>query len=831
MHKRQLVVLLLFLVLTPILVSAQQERPNGYGYGRPQGMNRDSLMKNMPAIGKVIGVLRDSASKEPLEFASIALIRLRDSSAVGGSLTDAKGHFNIAEIQPGRYKLRVSCIGYKTFDTAPFLITPQEALKDFGILNMPANLRTLKEVNVTEEKQEYTNTLDKKVFNVDKNLISTGGTVSDVLQNVPSVQVDIDGNVSLRGSENVTVLIDGKPSGLTAENRAALLRQIPASSIDQIEVVTNPGARYDAEGMTGIINIKTKKDKRNGLNGTASVGIGTRDKYNASVSVNRRSKLFNLYGNYGYRRDDRFFNGYSDRTNLYDSSFNYIRNNGLSRNKSHNLKAGADWYINDYNVLGVSGGLNLRNEFRREFSSNLIADDDPYYRTGFSRISKSPEDGSTYDGSIDYKKTFPGSKRELSGNVNATYNLRNSVETFYTSPYDSTTVSDQRQVNDRNNASYGGQLDYVHPTQKVRYETGVKVTVRDNQTEQRVDRYDVDRELWLTDARTQDKFDYRDEVYAGYLQAGAKFGKIETQAGLRTEYTRMIGDSRDTSFNRGFVDPFPSLTLRYNVKKDHDLQIGYSRRINRPDGRQLNPFVTFSDSLNLQRGNPGINPEYVHAIELGYQGRYKEQSISVTLYYRYIDNYIQRFRTIDPQTAITLTTFENFSSAENRGLEVVLRNNIYKGVTLNTTFNGFFNKVNASNLQTGLTSDVFTWDIRSSLNAKVAKNTSVQITGNYMAPRVNPQGTFFGMQGVDLGIRQDFKGGKWSANLAVSDVFDNRQFEITNDTDLFKLDSVRKRESRVATLTLTYNFGKSDGNPFRKRQGRSQDQQPDMMDF
>lgn len=810
-----------------------QERPAQQGKSN-SGMNRDSLLKNMPAVCKVIGTLKDSVSKEAMEFASVALIRVRDTSAVGGNLTDEKGHFNIAEVQPGRYKLRISSIGYKSFDTQSFTLTMQDPLKDFGVVNVSPTLRALKEVNITEEKQEYTNTLDKKIFNVDKNLITTGGSVSDVLQNVPSVTVDIDGAVSLRGSENVTVLIDGKPSGLTAENRAAILRQIPASSIDQVEVITNPGARYDAEGMSGIINIKTKKDKRKGVNGTITAGAGTRDKYNASLNLNKRTQKFNVYGNYGFRRDDRKYRGYSDRANLYDFTFINADNFGLQRNISHTIKSGFDWFVNDYNTLGVTAGLNLRNEKNKDNNTTeILFANNPLVDSGYQRISNSPEDGSTIDGSLDYRKTFAGNKRELSTSVNASQSKRNTTDTYSTYPMAGPAISDQRQLNDRTNFNYGGQLDYIHPTQKIRYETGAKVTVRDNETSQHLDRYNSDNSNWSRDSAFSNIFNYLDEVYAGYVQAGGKIGIIEAQVGLRSEYTRMVGDSPDTSFSRDFIDLFPSATIRYNLKKDQDIQLAYSRRINRPDNRQLNPFTNYSDSLNLQRGNPGINPEYVHSLELGYIARIKEQSFSFTLYYRYIQDYLQRYRTIDPFSRVTLTTFKNFSSAQNSGIEVVLRNQLKKGVTLNTTFNGYYNKVDASNVEAALTSEAFVWDIRASLNAKVLKSTSFQVTANYMAPRVGPQGTFRGMQGVDVGIRQEFKGGKWSLNLAVSDIFNQRKFQIENTTPLFTLNSTRKRESRVATLTLSYSFGSTDGNPFtRKKQNRNSDQPSnEMPDF
>ena len=399
----------LFIILFAFLfhfhnLHAQYPAGQNQGGQRPDSarfkatMKDSSFMRNMTPIGKVIGILRDSSTRQPLEFASIALLKVRDSIAVGGSLTDEKGQFRIEDVMPGRYFIRITSIGYRQLDSKPFMLNPQEPLKDFGSVWMPPSSRVLKETEIVGEKVEYVNSLDKKVYNVDKSMINAGGSASEVLQNIPSISVDIDGKISLRGSEQVTILIDGKPAGLTGDNRGSILQQLPAGSIDQIEVVTNPSAKYDAEGTSGIINIKTKRDKNPGINGTATVGVGTKDKYNASLNLNRRTKANNLYMNYSFRDDRRTNEGTFFRTNTFgtDTTFVIGWNDGYNDNFSHNLKAGLELYLNDYNTLGFSGGYNHRVEKRRDFSFNATQDVDRMTKSSFSRLSKATEESNIW---------------------------------------------------------------------------------------------------------------------------------------------------------------------------------------------------------------------------------------------------------------------------------------------------------------------------------------------------------------------------------------------------------------------------------------------------
>ena len=839
----------LFIILFSFLLhfhSVKAQYPAGQNQGgqRPDSarfrgsMKDSSFMNNMIPIGKVIGILRDSSTRQPLEFASIALLKVRDSIAVGGSLTDEKGQFRIEDVMPGRYFIRITSIGYRQLDSKPFMLNPQEPLKDFGGVWMPPSSRVLKETEIVGEKVEYVNSLDKKVYNVDKSMINAGGSASEVLQNIPSVNVDIDGKISLRGSEQVTILIDGKPAGLTGDNRGSILQQLPAGSIDQIEVVTNPSAKYDAEGTSGIINIKTKKDKNPGINGTATVGVGTRDKYNASLSLNRRTKTNNLYFNYSFRDDRRANEGTGLRTNTFagDTSYVVSWSDGYNDNFSHNFRAGLDLYLNDYNTLGFSGGYNMRDEKRRDLSFNATQNVNFMTISSFNRLSQSTEESSIIDGSVDYRHTYANSKRELtaSGNLNVNESDdQNVLNTFFPAP-----TSQLRQRVNTKGLSYSGvaQMDYLHPFENSKIETGIKATLRNNDSEQSSDRYDFDNNNFNVDTLFSDQFIFTEWVYAGYLQWSGRYKVFELSAGLRAEQTMIEGESKsaDTTFTRDFINLFPSAAIKYRFREGKDIQLSYSRRVNRPRERQLNPFRSVSDSLNVFVGNPSILPELTHALELGFTGVYGNTNVSANLYYRNTSDNTQRFRTVDPVTNVSTQTFVNYKTAENMGAELILRNTFLKIFTSTATFTLFYNKVDASNVESNLVSEVWSGDIRGSVSTKVSKQFSFQVTANYMAPRKQPQGTFKGMSGVDLGFKYDFKGGKWSLGGSVSDVFDMREFNIDNTGTGFRQEMVRKRETRVGNLTLSYRFGKMEqGRDRRKQNSRPQDsgQQNDMMDF
>ena len=796
------------------------------------GMNRDSALRNMPAICKVIGTLQDSLTKSGLEFTSVAVLKVRDSSIVGGTLTNGKGQFSIEALQPGKYFLRISAIGYRKMDSKPFMLNPMDPTKDFGIVYVASSQKNLKEVEVQGERADYVNSLDKKIYNVEKDLISTGGTASDVLRNVPSVNVDIDGKISLRGSENLTILIDGKPSSLGGGDKASLLQQLPAGSIDQIEIITNPSARYDAEGMAGIINIKTKKDKRSGINGSLTLGAGTRDKYNAGVSLNNRTKKTNLNVSYNFREETRRSSGFSTRQNFiaFLNPLEDSESEGRNQNFNNSFRSSLDINLSNNTTLGFSGGYSEKSEGKYELNNTAYIDSSSNDAGGFYRMTNSTGENKNMEGGVDIRHMIPGTKREWSASANYSNSHNIDADKFLTVDSAFQYTSLDRDVEF---TTFVAQSDYTHPiNQNAKFESGLKGTFRTSDNDQ----VGLNRNGF--DLANTNHFIYSDEITAAYLQfagkAPALFKKekfVELQGGVRVENTKIIGnaevDSDDFEYN--YTNLFPSAAIKYTVKEKNDFQLVYSKRVNRPNPQNLNPFTDISDVRNVRTGNPRLQPEYIDSYEFNYFRKIKEHSVSATLYYRYTKNLISRFRSIDSLTGVSTMTFINYSSSANTGLEIVVKNQFGKAVSSTTTFNYFNNKINGENIDAALQSTSNNWTLRGNINIKASKTTSLQITGMYMSAIRNPQGTFRGMSGIDIGARRDFMKGKLNLSVNITDIFDTRKMVIHNVGEGFVYDAERKRESQVANFTLVYRFGSTDANLFqRKKSGRQMDMPMDI---
>jgi len=799
------------------------------------GFNRDSAFQNMPAICRVMGTLQDSLTKAGLEFTSVAVLKVRDSAIVAGVLTNGKGHFIIESLKPGKYFLRISAIGYRKMDSKPFMLNPMEPTKDFGIVYVAASQKNLKEIEVTAEKADYVNSLDKKIYNVEKDLISTGGTAADVLRNVPSVTVDIDGKISLRGSENLTILIDGKPSSLGGGDKSSLLQQLPAGSIDQIEIITNPSARYDAEGMAGIINIKTKKDKRSGVNGSVTIGAGTRDKYNGGISLNNRTKKTNLNISYNFREETRTSSGNSTRENKIVllpplPNFEESITEGRNKNFNNSFRSSLDINLSNNTTLGLSGGYSERAETRYELntttyenSASAIPD------SGFYRTTNSDNSNKNLEGGLDIRHIIPGTKREFSASANYSQSNNNDNDNYLTvdSSYNHSILTRDGKFN-----TLTVQTDYTHPiNQNSKFETGAKGTFRTNDNNQ----VGLNRNGF--DLANTDHFIYTDQITAAYLQFAGKAPSlikkdkfVELQGGVRVENTRIIGNAtNDTKdFENNYTNLFPSAAIKYTVHEKNDFQLVYSKRVNRPNSQNLNPFTDISDIRNVRTGNPKLKPEFIDSYEFNYFRKFKEQSLSATLYYRYTKNLISRFRSIDA-TCVSTMTFINYSSSANTGVEIVLKNQFSKAINSTTTFNYFNNKINGENVDAALQSTSNNWTLRTNINIKASKTTSLQITGMYMSQTKTPQGSFKGMSGVDIGARKEFLKGKLNLSVNITDIFNTRKMVIHNVGEGFIYDMQRKRESQVGNFTLTYRFGTTDASLFqRKKSNRPMEMQMDI---
>jgi iron complex outermembrane recepter protein len=775
--------------------------------------------KPKPIIGKVIGIISDSSNGNALEYVTLTAFSLPDSGFAGGGITDKNGQFQIA-LPAGRFYLRISFIGFVTKFSKSFAVTPQATQADLGRIVLGSSSQQLNTVEVSDTRSDYSNSIDKKVYDVNQNITNAGGSATDVLQNIPSVAVDIDGKVSLRGSENVTILIDGRPSGITGSDRQAALQQVPASMIDRIEIITNPSARYDAQGMAGIINIITKKDAKKGFNGSATLGQGSNGKYNGALNLNSRMKKVNFYANYNWRSEDRWSERLlNQHTFTADTNFYFITTGrGISNDMSHTGRIGADFFINNYNTLSISAGGNFKRDERDDSLSYFFLDENLATYSGFNRITVERQKAAGADVALDFAKSFPGSQRKLTAAASFSYNNRRDRNNFSNSVTDALPY----QLNNADNIFGTGiaQVDYTHPfNDSLRFETGLKYSIRNYDNTQGV--FFTDNSGgYVSDTRFSDRFLFNENIYAGYIQAAMHRRKFDYQLGVRGEQTQLTGTSEATTsdFVNNYFGLFPSASVRYTVKPGFEWQVSYSRRLNRPGNGQLNPFVDISDSLNLRSGNPFLQPEYINSAELNLARIFENGvSVSATVFYRHTKDLISMVRIYNLVTGVALVRPVNYSTSDNIGVESVFRMQLPKRKgNIMITLNGYRNMINGDNIEAGLQSAAVNWSTRGTVNYRILPATNLQLTGFYSSPFIQPAGSFMMVGGIDIGIRQDLFRNRAQLTANVSDIFDTRKFKLENDLTGYQMTGMRKRESRILMVTFTWRFGQGEDNTQRR---------------
>jgi outer membrane receptor protein involved in Fe transport len=800
-------VLLLFICSLSIIAVAQNKQ-----FKKDEGA---------PAIGKIKGVVIDNTTKQMVEFATIVLYKLKDSTLVTGVVAGVKGDFQLSEIPYGRYFMKINFIGYKQLVLDSIAIRPASPEINLGQIKLKSNTEQLGEVEVSTEKSTLQLGIDRKIFNVEKSIVSEGGSASDVLQSIPSVSVDIDGNISMRGSGNVTVLIDGKPSGLTGSSRAAILQQIPASSIESIELITNPSAKYDPDGMSGIINVIMKKNKLNGFNGSVTVGAGTGDKYNASATISYRNSKINVYANYGFRSNNKTGNGSTFRQNfLTDTTFYLSQDfNSLNKNISHNIKGGIDFYLNDKNTVGASVLYNTGSESSNEIVNYFEANSNNITSASYARDVATDDAPTNMDYNLNYRKTFTKPKQELV--FDATYSDANGLKTEsyterdYTLKYEpkNTSPFKQKTETEAKNNIISAQVDYVQPLKnQMKWELGVKTTLRTIGSDFTSNVYDYAESAFVMDTNLSNNFLYKENIYAAYTTFSGAIKNFGYQLGLRAEEANTTSEqiTADETFTYNYFNLFPSVHLSQKLKKEQEFQLSYSRRINRPNTRNLNPYKDYSDPYNIRYGNPYLRPEYINSYELSYMKYFKKGVLTATAYYRQTDGVIQRYKTISDSTT-SFITFINLDKSQSYGLELILKADLTKWWNITFSANGFQTVIDGG-AQADLQNENLSYIIKLLSNMRVWKNMDIQFTANYMGPTATLQGEVKSMFTMDLGLKKEiFKNASLSLNI--SDLTDARKMQIiANNDPTFYQEMNRKRESRIATLTFSYRFGKMSDN-------------------
>ena len=770
----------------------------------------------------ISGTLVDE-QKKPVPFGSVALYQWADSALVTGATSDEGGKFALPA-RPGRYYLKISILSYGE-KTVPD-VAVVDADVPLGTLPLRASAELLEEVVVRGERSQMELQLDKRVFNVGTDLSNIGGNAAEILDNVPSVTVDVEGNVSLRGSQNVRILIDGRPSGLTGVSSPDALRQLQGSMIDRIEVITNPSSRYDAEGEVGIINIILKKNRNQGVTGAFTANGGFPANYGGSFDLNYRKNKVNLFSSYGvnYRSRPGFGSSYQEFTG--DSVFSYRETNRRTRGGlSHNFRVGLDYALNDRNTL--TGSLLYRRSDGRNTSRFGYQD---YDRNGdlvqtLIRNERETEPENNIEAALSYRKTFAQKDRTLTADVKWIESIENEFSDITESDPAGTVNLRQRSRNTEDERNLLFQADYVHPFgAKGKWEAGVKSTVRVLHNDFLVEQQAGD-EAWSPLPRFDNNLIYRENIHAAYLMAGNQYGKVSLQAGLRGEYSDITTELPEAGLTNGrrYFNLFPSAHLSYELSKNKSLQLSYSYRLSRPGFRELLPFSGFSNARSLTTGNPNLNPEYTHSLEGGYLLNWENGSLLSSAYYRYRTGVIQRITILDSagvdSVGLTRIFPVNLATQHAYGVEFNFSNTLRDWWRLNANFNFYRAITRGQYLEQLLESDTYTWTSRVTSKMTFFKRWDFQAGINYRAPQRIPQGRELSSYAIDLGLSRDVFSGNGTLTLSVRDLFNTRLRRSIIEEEGYYASSSFQWNARQVLLTFNYRLNRKKDTRSRSDSG------------
>lgn len=776
----------------------------------------------------VVGIVEDSDNGDPVEFATVGIFSASDSTLKTGGITDTNGAFKLS-VPPGRYYASIEFITYEDY-VIPGLNVESGKTVDLGRVKLLVTSRFLEEVTVQAERTQMEMALDKKIYNIGKDLSNLGASATDILDNLPSVQVDVEGNVSLRGSENVRILIDGKPSGLVGLSSNDALRQLNGNMVERVEIVTNPSAKYDAEGEAGVINIVLKKEKSKGINGSFMVNTGWPHNHGASVNLNLRREKFNFFTNIGtsYRKNPGGGGNYQEFGTPIEK-ITEITNDRERGGINYNLRLGSDIFLNDFNTLTLSFLYRYSDE-----DNTFDIDYRDFYPVDnidslTERRSLEIEGDENLEYSINYTKTFSQKGRKFS----ADFQYQNNNETEDADLVESAGIPGailipnqiQQSLSDELEDRWMLQGEYIHPFGKEgEFESGFRYTDRTVANDYVVEEQNETGDFIIDPNFTND-FEYSEQVAAAYAMVGNKLKNISWQLGLRYEMTDLSTILRNTNErnDQRYNNFFPSAFMTYQLSEKQSLQASYSRRIRRPRGRFLNPFPNIIDNRNFRTGNPNLRPVYTDSYELGYLLNLTKSSIYTGVYFRHSEGIYQRIRIVEED--ITYQRPFNITARNDIGAEMNFSHDVTKWYSMNGNLNFFHSVTEAGSIifddQEVLFDQVKATSFSGRLNnnLKIAKVMNAQVNVRYRAPRNTVQGKRFSITSVDLGFSRDVLKGNGTLAFNVRDLFNTRKYRGETVLDGYFERSDFQWRSRTTQLSLTYRLNQKKQRSRRERGG------------
>ncbi len=821
--------LLLSLVLTILGIQANAQRPGGGAY-----------QSGSSITGKITGTLIDTTTNVPVEFATVVVVNPKNGDQLDGGITDEKGEFKLPTVKLGTYELHFSFLGYRPKVITGVELTPENPDYDAGEVFMVPEGVTLAEVEVTGEAAVVENRIDKLVYNADKDVTAMGGDASNILQKVPLLAVDSEGNVSLRGSSNVQILINGKPSTIFSTNPADALKTIPADQIKTVEVITTPTAKFDGEGSGGIINIITKKKSIEGFTGSANATVGNlsnRGSLNLNYARGRFGMNFTGSGWWNPKRPS--YNDFLRVEELDNGEQSVLeqRSDGDSQFYGPRATMGLYYDINAYNNITSSIGFRGfgRNSFQETPDATFVNPAIGLNRI-FSRTSTSESFRSGFDWNTDYTRTFKKPKQELRVGFQFDMDFSNSENRFDQTGNDESLLIRNLNENDGINAETTGQVDYAHPFSKnVLMETGVKAILRDIESDFTAENFDFDANEFVVDPNNSDVFYYDQDVYAAYLSFNIKLGeKYGMVVGGRYEQTEIAGDFDfvENKFTNSYGNFLPSIIISRNLSQFSNIKAAYNQRIRRPGLRFVNPYVDVSDPFNIEQGNPELLPEVTHQAEVTYGTYVKGVVLNASVFYRLTTDNIESFLDLE-ESGVSRSTYRNIGRTESIGASFFSSVKVKEKLTLraSATINSYEGQATINGQDLNRTAFVWNGNVNATLSLK--KDWKVEVFGFYNSPRQTIQGSRASYRRLSFGILKEFSP-RFSMGLNVAQplqrdlVFANEFEGINPNGNSFVQESEFGVESRAIGLNIRYQFGKLD---FKDRfRGRRRDRNNDLLE-
>ena len=830
----------------------------------PRGANRGG--QGMNTTGRFYGKIVDESTNKGIDAASVLLIQSKTDSASGqkkdvtiaGQLTTSKGEFSLENLPAmGQFRLAVTAIGYTPLEQT-IKFDARNLDKDLGNLKLEADIQQLGEVTVIATKPMFQMGVDRKIFNVDKNITTTGQTATEIMKNVPGVNVDIDGNVTLRNAAP-TIFVDGRPTTLT-------LDQIPADAIESVEIITNPSAKFDASGGTaGILNVVLKKNRKAGYNGNIRAGIDSRGKINLAGDINVKQGKFNFFLGLNLHQRKSLSEGHTYRENIYANKLQntILDQSSNSTNTGQFLfgRIGFDYLMDNRNSFTLSMSL-PNGEFNSSQVDNIHIDtmSSPVKTQDAIRTTINKRNFKNFGPALGYKHLFPKQGRELTADFN--YNSSsNSGSGDYTTQYynsDGSFLGDpalQRLTSSGNSTFWTVQSDYTSPVGKGKFEGGLRAAIRDNKNINENSAFNYDMDQFIVIPSASSNYKYNDQVYAAYSTYSNKLGEnFSYQLGLRAESSRYKGTLLSTgeTFSNDYpIQFFPSVFVTQTLSPGQDLQLNYSRRINRPNFWQQIPYYDVSDLLNIRVGNPALKPEFTNSFELNYSKSLGSgHSLLTSAYFKQTNNLITGYQSRQYNVPLPdgkldsamVISYINANSSRSYGLEITSKNPLAKWADVTTNLNFYNARIDNSGLDSAIgINDRWAFFGKMNFNFKLPANFTIQLSGDYQSRTLVPQGGgggrgggFFGGSngaaqgyinpnyGVDIAIRKEFmKDKKAAITLSANDIFKTRIYDSHSENSVFIQDMWRKRDGRIFRLNFSYRFGKFDVSLFKRKNNRT----------